>query len=92
MSNLYDYSIRADEFSRKLASQQLRDYLSDSPTVYSDHKLDSLIQLTFLRDYGFKPSHQVRYFLRHYREQNQPNLEPLKQFRFKLHLNSKIYG
>lgn len=92
LSNLYDYSIRVDEFSRKLASQQLRDYLEELPTVYSDHKLESLIQLTFLRDYGFKPSQQVNYFLRHYREQNKPNLEPLKQFRFKLHLNSKIYG
>jgi hypothetical protein len=92
LSNLYDYSIRADEFSRKLASQQLRDYLEESPTVYSDHKLESLIQLTFQRDYGFKPSHYINYFLRHYREQNKPNLEPLNQFRFKLHLNSKIYG
>lgn len=92
LSNLIDYSIAAQEFHTKLASQRLRDYLMESPTVYSDHKLDSLVQLTFQRDYGFKPSHEVRYFLRNYKINHQRKYDDLKKFHIQQHLNKISYG
>lgn len=91
LSQLIDFAFDSVRFHNRLASQRLRDYLEEFPTIYTEHKEISLRNFHFKRLYGFKPSKQVRHFLLNYKSDYRKNLHSVDNFFIKSNLNLHYY-
>lgn len=91
LSDQIEFSIRCAELHTALASQRLKDYLLENPTIFSNHKLKMLNEYAYVRTYGVKPTPLLRNFLRSYNEQHQKNISLYNRYQNKYRINNLIY-